>query len=77
MEAICSSETSVGFQRATLRYIPEDRTVPEHRITASQRYPRLVTNLPELSHTKKDQSPNLRRISQSSNLYWRPAKGFN
>jgi hypothetical protein len=30
MEAICSSETSVDFQRATRRYIPEDRTLPGH-----------------------------------------------
>jgi hypothetical protein len=30
MEAICSSETSVAFQRTTRRYIPEERTfVPE------------------------------------------------
>jgi hypothetical protein len=27
MEAICSSETSVDFQRTTWRYIPEDRTL--------------------------------------------------
>jgi hypothetical protein len=27
MEAICSSETSVDFQRTTRSYIPEDRTV--------------------------------------------------
>jgi hypothetical protein len=27
MEAICSSETSVDFQRATRRYIPEDSTL--------------------------------------------------
>jgi hypothetical protein len=26
MEAICSSETSIDFQRTTRRYIPEDRT---------------------------------------------------
>jgi hypothetical protein len=26
MEAICSSETSVEFQRTTQRYIPEERT---------------------------------------------------
>jgi hypothetical protein len=26
MEAICSSETSVGIQRTTQRYIPEDGT---------------------------------------------------
>jgi hypothetical protein len=31
MEAICSSETSVDSQRTTLRYIPEDRTVRNHR----------------------------------------------
>jgi hypothetical protein len=29
MEAICSSETSVGFQRTTQRYIPEDSTLEE------------------------------------------------
>jgi hypothetical protein len=27
MEAICSSETSVDFQRTTRRYIPEDSTL--------------------------------------------------
>jgi hypothetical protein len=27
MEMICSSETSVGFQRTIRRYIPEDRTL--------------------------------------------------
>jgi hypothetical protein len=31
MEAICSSETSVGFQRTTLRYIPEDSIFHNHR----------------------------------------------
>jgi hypothetical protein len=27
MEAVCSTETSVDFQRTTRRYIPEDRTL--------------------------------------------------
>jgi hypothetical protein len=31
MEAICSSEMSVDFQRATRRYIPEDRNLHNHR----------------------------------------------
>jgi hypothetical protein len=31
MEAICSSETSVDFQRTTRRYIPEDSTLHNHR----------------------------------------------
>jgi hypothetical protein len=31
MEAICSSETSVDFQRTTQRYIPEDSTLHNHR----------------------------------------------
>jgi hypothetical protein len=31
MEAICSSETSVNFQRTTRRYIPEDSTLHNHR----------------------------------------------
>jgi hypothetical protein len=30
MEAPCSSETSVDYQRITGRYIPEDRTVHNH-----------------------------------------------
>jgi hypothetical protein len=31
MEAACSSETPVDFQRTTWRYIPEDRTLHNHR----------------------------------------------
>jgi hypothetical protein len=31
MEATCSSEMSVDFQRTTERYIPEDMTLPNHR----------------------------------------------
>jgi hypothetical protein len=31
MEARCFSETSVDFQRTTRRYIPEDRTLHNHR----------------------------------------------
>jgi uncharacterized membrane protein len=31
MEAICSSEKSIDFQRTTRRYIPEDRTLHNHR----------------------------------------------
>jgi hypothetical protein len=31
MEAKCSSETSVDFQRNILRYIPDDRTLHNHR----------------------------------------------
>jgi hypothetical protein len=31
MVAICSSETSVDFQRAARRYIPEDSTLYNHR----------------------------------------------
>jgi hypothetical protein len=30
-ETICSSETSVDFQRTTRRYIPEDSTLHNHR----------------------------------------------
>jgi hypothetical protein len=30
-EAICSSETSVEFERTTQRYIPEDSTAHNHR----------------------------------------------
>jgi hypothetical protein len=31
MEAICSSETSVNYQRTARRYISEDRRLPNHR----------------------------------------------
>jgi hypothetical protein len=31
MEAVCSSETPVDFQRTTRRYIPEDSTLHIHR----------------------------------------------
>jgi hypothetical protein len=31
MEATCSSETSVVYQRTTRRYIPEDITLYNHR----------------------------------------------
>jgi hypothetical protein len=31
MESTCSSETSVDFQRTTWRYIPDDRTLHDHR----------------------------------------------
>jgi hypothetical protein len=31
MEAICSSKTSVHFQRTTWHYIPEGSTLPNHR----------------------------------------------
>jgi hypothetical protein len=31
IEAVCSSETSVDFQRATRSYIPEDSTPRNHR----------------------------------------------
>jgi hypothetical protein len=32
MEATCSSEKSADFQGTTLRYIPEDKTLRNHRI---------------------------------------------
>jgi hypothetical protein len=31
MKVICSSETSVGFQQTTWRYVPEDSTLHNHR----------------------------------------------
>jgi hypothetical protein len=31
MEALCSSEASVDFQRISRRYVPEDRTLCNHR----------------------------------------------
>jgi hypothetical protein len=38
MEAICSSETSVGFQRTIQRKIPEERTLHNHRFEDVKSY---------------------------------------
>jgi hypothetical protein len=38
MEAICSSETSVEFQRTTRRYIPDDGTLHNHRCENLESY---------------------------------------
>jgi hypothetical protein len=38
MEAICSFETSVEFQRTTRRYIPEDSTLHNHRCETLKSY---------------------------------------
>jgi hypothetical protein len=38
MEATCSSETSVDFQPTTRRYIPEDRTLHNHRCENDRSY---------------------------------------
>jgi hypothetical protein len=38
MEAICSFESSVDFQRTTLRYIPEDSTLHNHRCDKLKSY---------------------------------------
>jgi hypothetical protein len=43
MEAICSFETSVDFQRTTLRYIPEDTsTLHNHRCENLKSYKYLI-----------------------------------
>jgi hypothetical protein len=38
MEAICSVETTVDFQQTTRRYIPEDRTLRNHRCNNPKSY---------------------------------------
>jgi hypothetical protein len=40
MEAMCSSETSVGFQQTTRRYIPEDNILHNHRCENLKSYVR-------------------------------------
>jgi hypothetical protein len=47
MEATCSSETSVDFQRTTRRNVPEDRTlrVPCSIYFSSNIYNKKITNL--------------------------------
>jgi hypothetical protein len=47
MEAICSSETSVGTQLTTRRFIPEDLSLHNHRCENLKSYRRIVP--PELS----------------------------
>jgi hypothetical protein len=42
MEAICSSETSVDFQRTKRRYIPEDRILHNHRCEKFKSYKVLI-----------------------------------
>jgi hypothetical protein len=38
MEATCSSETSIEFQRTTRRCIPEDRSLQNHRYEIFKSY---------------------------------------
>jgi hypothetical protein len=47
-EAIFSSETSVDFQQTTLRYIPEDRTLYNHRWENLKRYFYFLTGKSDL-----------------------------
>jgi hypothetical protein len=42
MEAIYSSETSIEFQRTTLRYIPEASTLHNHRCDNLKSYTEVV-----------------------------------
>jgi hypothetical protein len=44
MEATCPSETSIDFQRATRRYIPEDRTLHNHRCENLRFHIRKITS---------------------------------
>jgi hypothetical protein len=46
MEATCSSETSLDFQRTTWRYIPEERTLRNHRCENLKSYKRKRCILP-------------------------------
>jgi hypothetical protein len=51
MEAMCSSETSVDFQRAIRRYIPKDRTLHNHRCENLKSYiVGLIFNCGSLNH---------------------------
>jgi hypothetical protein len=43
MEATCSSETSVDLQWTTRRYIPEDRTLYNHRCESLKPYMNINT----------------------------------
>jgi hypothetical protein len=59
MKAICSSETSVDFQRTTRRYIPEDNTLHESRaLTLRQSARRVYMNAGNDNHTKPSLARN-------------------
>jgi hypothetical protein len=62
MEAICSSETSVDFQRTTRRNIPVDRILHNNRCENLKSYITCVVDMHSgpmfLSRVVVDQAPN-------------------
>jgi hypothetical protein len=60
VEAICSSDTSVEFQRSTRCYIPEGRTLHDHRCENFRHY-RAGDNL---------QSPRASGRGRALMLWW-------
>jgi hypothetical protein len=74
MEALCSPETSVDFQRTTRRYIPEDSTLHNHRCENLTSMEETVSSwnmaqvLPDytVSHPTKQQSSSLDGIQMNA-----------
>jgi hypothetical protein len=50
MEVTCSSETSVAFQRTTRHYIPEDRTLHNHRYENHKSYNNIQVRKHQTEH---------------------------
>jgi hypothetical protein len=50
MEAICSFETSVDLHRSTRRYIPEGRTLHNHRCENLASYTLYIKPVKNVSH---------------------------
>jgi hypothetical protein len=59
LEATCSSETSVDFQRTTRRYIPEDRTLHKPRCKNLRCYNELTSPQQSLSSSSSSSSSSL------------------
>jgi hypothetical protein len=62
MEAICSSETSVDFQRTTQLYIPEDSALHNHR------FKNLKSYIVQLNFTKESAPTVLK--GQTKSMTW-------
>jgi hypothetical protein len=73
MEATCSSETSVDFQRTTWSYFPEDRSLHNHRREKLKSY------LPALEISEEFQTQGIRAKTDRPyciQLIWSKTKGW-
>jgi hypothetical protein len=70
MEASCSSETSVDFQRNTRRYSPEHRTLNNHRCESLRSYRHITHSLMELSSSWE--VANCAATQELPSILWNP-----